>query len=166
MVRIINFIIMFTCFSLFSCQSILNVKDRLLKKIENFDRESIGNVVFNRLYVREGVYKTKKDFDIIFPKLEVSTNGFYYDYLYIQGNGKLSFFTSSSRLIKNIENKESFNAVINKEKNKIIVYRLQVFHQIRGFDPSYGIYKQYLKVFGNKIYIQDGNDCSVYVLAE
>lgn len=64
----------------------------MLKKIENFREEDFTTLSFQQIYIYEGVYETKKDFNTIFPKLEVIGN--IKEFLYLANNGKNLFFVA------------------------------------------------------------------------
>lgn len=55
-----------------------------------------------------------------------------------------------------------YNAVIVKMNDKMLLYRKQDFRSILGFMEGTGIYKQYLTIINNKIYIQEKNRCYIY----
>lgn len=156
-------------FSLLSCQSISKVNDRLLKKVENFSSSDFPFIKFNRLYIMDGMYSTNENFGLIQPKLEInrgSDNESFNDYLIINNNGTVSKFyaknISSANLIIKKKSSSIYSGVIYQKKNQIIIEVIQAFKMGGG----YGTYKQFLKIDGDKIYIQDGNNCSVYTLAE
>lgn len=141
----------------------INVEKRMLKKAESFRKEDFPTLSIEQIYIYEGVYETKKDFRPIFPKLEETGN--HKEFLYFYNNGKVMFFVA-----KDIEDAyfdinqktNDYNAVIVKKNDEIILYRKQGFHSILGLMGGTGIYKQYLKIINNKIYIQEKNRCYIY----
>lgn len=156
-------------FSLLSCQSISKVSDRLSKKVENFSSSDFPVIKFNRLFMMDGMYRTNENFELIQPKLEIhrgSDNEHSSDYLIINDNGTVDEFyakdISSANLLMNKKSSSVYSGVIYKEKDKIIVEVMQAFKMGGG----YGTYKKFLKIVGDKIYIQDGKNCSVYTLVE
>jgi len=140
------------------------VKERLLKKIENFDKNNMEGISFNTLYILEGIYKTKKDFEIIQPKLDRHTGAQKCEnYLVFYGDGKVYFYIedNNENAYNTLMKSEDFDAVLIKNKNKLIIETIQGFKM----GGRYGSYKQYIKVIGDKVYIQDGRNCYVYIFA-
>ena len=146
-----------------SCYSVSDINKRLEKSTVNFHKEDFPNIEFEKLYILEGIYETKHKFELIYPKLETTSQ--YYHFIYFSNNGKVSFYTGKS--IDEVEfliaqKPAYFNAMIYKNRDNDIIQRIESFKMGGG----YGSYRQYLKVIANKIYIQDGSNCLVYVLAE
>lgn len=156
-------------FSFLSCQSVSKVRERLLKKIENFSSSDFPAIEFDKLYILNGTYSTKRDFELIQPKLEIhrgSGTETANDYLIINKNGTVDEFyaknINSANLLMKKKSSSVFSGIIYQKKHQIIIEVMQAFKMGGG----YGTYKQFLKIVGDKIYVQDGNNCSVYVLAE
>lgn len=132
-------------FSLLSCNSIADIEIKLEKRIINFNQKNFPQLQFNKLYLLDGTYYSKPDFQIISPKLEIYTNGNYYEYLYIKNNGKVFFLTSPKKYIENpdMNNDSNFSGVIYKESNDIFIERKQLF-KMRG-----GVWHLQTKINGN-----------------
>lgn len=69
-------------------------KIRFWKKISKFNPSDFSNLNFHRLYVLEGVYFTKRDFEINLPKMDGTDSST--DYLYFYKNGNASFFVAEN----------------------------------------------------------------------
>lgn len=169
MIKFLNIVICVLSFSFLSCQPIQNIEDRLLKKVAKFGNNPIEGVTYNKLYVMEGTYITHRDFEPIFPKLEIhrgSDPKKYEDYLMIHDNGKVEQFYAenvhSAYQLLNKSSSSSFYGVIYKKNQKIIIETIQAFKMGGG----YGTYKKTVKLINKKIYIQEVGKCSVYVLTE
>lgn len=159
-----------------SCYSEINIQKRIAKNLTKFDKSNFPGIRFDKLYILEGTYETKKDFELIYPKLEVHTNGKYLQYLqylYVHGNGELNFFTLPEGYLTNklsnynkqdsIGRKQySFNGVMYIKNNKLIIERTQLYKMYGG----YGSYREKLKIISENIYIQEANRCYVYKYVE
>lgn len=157
------------CFSFLSGQSIQNIEDRLSKKVAKLSNNPIEGVVYNKLYVMEGTYITRRDFEPILPKLEIhrgSDSKKYEDYLILYDNGKVDEFyaenTHSAYQLLNRSPSSGFYGVIYKKNQKIIIESIVAFKMGGG----YGTNKKSVKIINKKIYVQEVGKCSVYVLAE
>lgn len=102
MVKKINkYFFIISIFSFFSCQTQQDIHKTLRKKIENFNPKDFPFLEFDKLYVLEGQYATKRDFEIIYPKMEIhrgSDNQKYEDFLIFRNDGTVDSFYD-----KNIE---------------------------------------------------------------
>lgn len=169
MIKFLNIIGCVFCFSFLSCQSVQNIENKLLKKVAKFDDSPIEGVVYNKLYVMEGTYITHRDFEPIFPKLEIhrgSDPKKYEDYLILHDNGKIDAFYAenihSAYQLLDRSSSSSFYGVIYKKNQKIIIETIVAFKMGGG----YGTNKKSVKIINKKIYIQEVGKCSLYVLAE
>ncbi|RST25854.1 hypothetical protein [Chryseobacterium lacus] len=123
--------------------------------------------IFNKIYFLEGIYKTKKDLEPIYPKLEEHRDSKYIDYLSIQDDGKVTFGTipngqQTSKSFHRITD-DKFNGVLVREKNSIYIYREVMLHSVLGLGGGKRIIKQKVSIKdGNYIYIQNENNCFVY----
>lgn len=115
------------------------------------------------------MYNTSGNFELIQPKLEIhrgSDNENSNDYLIINDDGTVNRFyakdINSASLLINRRSSSVYSSVIYQKKDHIIIEVMQAFKMGKG----YGTYKQFLKIVGDKIYIQHRNFCSVYTLAE
>ncbi|AKK74854.1 hypothetical protein HX13_15355 [Chryseobacterium sp. P1-3] len=135
-------------------------------KLKMFNRNDFKQVHFNNIYQLEGLYETKRDFELIYPKLEEHRDSNYIDYMYIQNNGKINFGTGS--MVPDItKHKEiqTFNGVLVKEGDKYVIFRKVVLHPVLGVG-GYEIKKQKILIENRRLYIQDGNNCLVYKLVD
>jgi len=169
MVKIFHIITFFLCFSLLSCQSISNVKDKLLRKVDKFKVNRIDGITFDKLYILEGIYETSRDYEIKSPKLEIHRGSDlkkYEDYLIVHNDSKVDMlYAENISLAHQLLNKSSSSSlygVIYKNKHNLILEIIEAFKMGGG----YGTNKNYVKVIDKKIYIQEIGRCSVYVLAE
>ena len=169
MVKIFKVLASILCFSFLSCQSISNVKDKLLRKVEKFKANPIEGITFDKLYILEGIYETSRDYEIKFPKLEIHRGSDLRkseDYLIVHNDGKVDMFyaenISLAHQLLNKSSTSSFYGVIYKNKHNLILEAIEAFKMGGG----YGTDKNYVKVIDKKIYIQEIGRCSVYVLAE
>ncbi len=161
-------IVFLTFFSLFSCQSSEHIHNKLLKKVENFITINFPGIYFDKLYIMEGTYITKGKFNIIPPKLEISRGSdtkHYEDYLVFNGNGTVEkFYAENEVKAKQLLAKQSTSTiygVLYLQRSRLIIEVIQAFKMGGG----YGSYKQEVKIEGSKILVQDGEQCSVYLLA-
>lgn len=160
------FLLIFTIF-FSSCNG--QVNRRLEKKLNNFDKKQIKYDIFNKYYVLEGYYETKKDFEpIIYPKSENYSK--YISTMVILDNGKIFFGTSSnSRMMTTPQinlNSDGYNGVLVLKKGKPYVYRAFITHAILGIGGGKYIKKMKMLIKDSRhIYVQDGHNCFIYVLA-
>lgn len=151
------------CTFFFSCYTKKDIQIRLEKNNDNFNVNDFNNLKFNTLYKLEGIYETKKDFELIYPKLEIHRGTQNYeDYVIFFDDGKVLFFISENldEAKKWLNKKNDFDAFLYKYHDRNIIKTLQVFKMGGGF----GTYNQYLKVINGRVYIQDNYNCSVYIL--
>ncbi|MCW0512187.1 hypothetical protein OKE76_11575 [Riemerella anatipestifer] len=159
-------IIFFFFLFLFSCNSQIK-KNSLASLLVKFNKDDFNKNIFNKIYFLDGVYQTRNNFELIYPKLEEHKDIEYIDFMKIQDDGKIAFGTMPSRkdYFKNynrIEN-DNYNAIIAKEKGHIHIYRNVILHTILGMGGGSKIKKQSVFIDNkNYIYIQDGNKCFVY----
>lgn len=159
-------IVFLVFFSLFSCQSSERINHRLLKKAEGFRTTNFPGIYFDRLYIMEGTYMTKGKFNIIPPKLEISRGSddqHYEDYIVFNSNGTVDKFyaeneTKAGQLLER-QTGPSLYGVFYQRRSQLIIEVVQAFKMGGG----YGSYKQEVKVEGDKIMVQDGAQCSVYM---
>lgn len=86
----INYLLIFSLsLILLGCHTANDIKSRFEKKIENFNSSDFPEIQFEKLYVLEGVYYTKKDFELIYPKI-LGTDG-HTKFLYLYKDGKPLF---------------------------------------------------------------------------
>lgn len=107
------------------CRTGKEIKLGFEKKISNLNPNDFPNLIFGKLYILEGIYLTKRDFEINVPKMDGTDSRT--DYLYFYKNGKASFFVAENLsraefLIK--QNSGYYNAIILKKEDEIIVERI------------------------------------------
>lgn len=164
MVKILPIIMSLITFSFTSCNS--QIKGKLESKLKSFNKNDFDKNILNKIYILEGIYKTKNDFNVIIPKLQDNRKENYVDFLKIQDDGKAVFGSSPERkesfkIFTRIDENQ-FNAVITKEGERVYLYKSVVLHAILGFGGGNKIIKYPVLINNNHIYIQDGNNCFVY----
>lgn len=162
-------IVFLAFFSLFSCQSSERIHNKFLKKAESFRTTNFPGIYFDKLYIMEGTYITKGKFNIIPPKLEISRGSdtkHYDDYLVFNSNGTVEkFYAENALKAKQLLVRRTGSAiygVLYLQRSRLIIEVIQAFKMGGG----YGSYKQEVKIEGDKILVQDGEQCSVYLLGE
>ena len=173
MLNIFKYLLVAIFLSFCCCKSHQNQEKRLQKKLDDFTASDFPFLDFERLYILQGKYSTKRNFEIIYPKLEIhrgSDDVNYSDFLIFHLDGTLDMFydvdIKAAKLKITPQNRGS-SGVLSKKDGKISIFSEQAFKGLKklGISPSYGITKKELKIIDGKIYIQDGSTCSVYVLA-
>lgn len=159
---------------LFSCNSAKTANDEKSKKEEfaslliKFHRDDFKEDIFNKVYYLEGVYKTKKDFELIKLTDWYRAPGF----IKIRDNGQITFkiqslpgkdYVEYGNMIKG----DNYDAILIKENGKIYLYSGGYESTlIYGFEFSrkYSIQKYPVRIDEqNNIYIQYKSDaCLVY----
>ncbi|WP_426479644.1 hypothetical protein ACP3T3_09510 [Chryseobacterium sp. CBSDS_008] len=164
---VIGFLIYLSFFSVFSCQSaeLRHIKNKLLKKTQGFETANFPLLYFDRLYMMEGTYVTKGKFNIVPPKLEMhrgSDQKPYEDYIIFNSNGTVEkIYAEDEKSARQLIDKDSSGpyGVLYLKGNKPFIEVVQAFKMGGG----YGTYKQEVKFDHNKVLIQNGANCSVYL---
>lgn len=172
MTKLFKYIFLIGVLSLFNCQTQNDIDIKLQEKIASFNIEDFPNKKFERFYKLEGQYNTRKDFEILLPKIEIhrgSEKEVFEDFLIFNKDGTVdSFYDKNleSAKLRVANKKNSYFGVINKSKAKNYIVVQQAFKGIMrlGISPSYGIEKIQFKAVAEKIYLQEGNKCSIYTL--
>ena len=167
---ITGFLIFMSFFSMFSCQSaeLKHVRNKLLKKTQGFETANFPLLYFNRLYILEGTYITKGKFNIVPPKLEMhrgSDQKKYEDYIIFNSNGTVEkLYAENEKAAKQLLGKDTSgpNGVLYRKGDRFFMDAVQAFKMGGG----YGIDRQEIKFENNKLFIQDGANCSVYLPVE
>ncbi|RXM38046.1 hypothetical protein BOQ62_19140 [Chryseobacterium sp. CH21] len=164
---VIGFLIYLSFFSMFSCQSaeLEHVRSKLLKKIQGFETANFPLLYFDRLYILEGTYITKGKFNIVPPKLEMHRGSDlkkHEDYIIFNSNGTVEkLYAENEKTAEQLLGKDTSgsNAVLYMKGGRFFIDAIQAFKMGGGF----GTYRQEIKFENNKLFIQNGANCSVYL---